>query len=326
MYAAAVQRPNPDGSFTMTPQSLGVNGSNSDARMRDAVVPGLLHDAGIGLVRYPGGSQADFFNWAASTGNLTWSQYETMTGQEGGAPLITVNYGQNTVGGIPGPQSAANWVSSALSSFPNYSDATARWVIGNDGYGSWEFDQHPDPHTPHSFAANALPYMQAMHAADPNVRVGVPMTIERDVSAGTGTWVADPDLWNRTVLCQDASQVNWVDFHWYRVFGIRVVSNAQIFQTVRRIPGAMQYLQSIGDQCDPGAPIITSETNISQSEVVYNAQPVAALYAAATALAFLSHGASSYLWWQVFNSDNMNGEFGFLSAALPHHIKGIGEL
>jgi hypothetical protein len=58
-----------------------------------------------------------------------------------------------------------------------------------------------------------------------------------------------------------------------------------------------------------------SESNISQSEIVYNVQPVAALYAAATALTFLSHGAQSYMWWQVHNSDNMDGDFGFLSSA-----------
>jgi hypothetical protein len=313
--SSAVNAPNADGSYTMTPQSVGVNGSNSDAKMKDAVIPGLLKQAGIGFVRYPGGSQADGFNWTATTGNLTWPQYETMMSQEGGAPFITLNYGQTAVGGVPGPQAAANWLTNALTTFPNYSDATARWAIGNENYGSWETDQHPDPHTPQSYATNALPYMQALHAADPSAQVGVPVTIPRDISGGTGTWVADPDKWDRTILCQDASQVDWADLHWYPIFGIPVLSNDQLFATLNQIPKAMQYVKGIIDACDPGTPVTIGESNISQSEIVYNAQPVAALYSAATTLKFLANGASSYMWWQVFNSDNMNGDFGFLSDA-----------
>lgn len=293
--------------YLMTATSLGVNTNSGDSNFLDAAVPGLLRQAHIGRVRYPGGSGADFFDWQTD-GPVTWPQYMGVITSIGAAPLITVNYGELS----QGPAAAAAWVTNA-STYAGYSSQTALWVLGNEEYGAWELDQHPNPHTPESFAAYARAYFEAMHAADPNVRVGFPMCVTRAVSGGTGTWVADPDLWNRAILGRNADQVDFIDFHWYPVFGIPVLSNAEIFETVERIPGVMRYLQDIVAESGSDAPIVCGESNISQSEIVYNVQPVAALYAAATSLKFLSHGAIGYLWWQVHNDDNMNGDFGFLS-------------
>lgn len=291
----------------MTARALGVNTTSGDTRFTDAPVAPLLRDAHIGVVRYPGGGGADFFAWETG-GPVTWPQYMGVMASVGAVPLITVNYGQLA----QGPDAAAAWVRSA-DTYANYDSATALWVLGNEEYGAWELDQHPDPHTPESFAANALPYFQAMHAANPATQVGFPLTVPREISGGTGTWVADPDLWNRTILAKDGPEVDFVDFHWYPVFGIPVLSNAQIFETVQRIPGVMRYLRGLLDEYDSKAYLITGESNISQSEIVYNVQPVAALYAAATSLTFLANGSLGYLWWQIHNSDSMNGDFGFLS-------------
>jgi hypothetical protein len=294
-------------SVPTTAQSLGVNATGYDARFAAPEIPGLLRQAGIGLIRYPGGGNADSFDWRTS-GPITWPLFVQISGEIGSAPLITVNYGQKALG----PDVARAWAADAVAR-PGWDSSTALWVIGNEGYGPWERDEHPDPHTPDSYARHARDFFQAVHSADPQARVGFPMSIDRTVAGGTGTWVPDPDLWNRTVLSRNRDQVDWIDFHWYPVFGIPVLSNAQIFETVRRIPGAMRHLTGVIAGCGSKAPIFVSESNISQSEVVYNAQPVAALYAAATALTFLSHGAHSFLWWQVHNTDNMNGDFGFLS-------------
>ncbi|GAB3002988.1 hypothetical protein LWP59_12915 [Amycolatopsis acidiphila] len=304
--SAAPARPAPPGPLT-TAQSLGVNATGYDRRMTDAEIPGLLRQAGIGLIRYPGGGNADGFDWRTD-GPFTWPLFVQLDQQVGAAPLITVNYGQTALG----PAVAADWAADAVRR-PGWDSRTALWVLGNEGYGPWEIDEHPDSHTPQSYAQHAREYFEAIHRADRSARVGFPMTIDRDVAAGTGTWVPDPDRWNRTVLSANRDQVDWIDFHWYPVFGVPVLSNAQIFETVRRIPGAMRYLAGVIAESGSRAPVFVSESNISQSEIVYNAQPVAALYAAATALTFLSHGAHSFLWWQVHNTDDMNGDFGFLS-------------
>ncbi len=292
----------------MTAQALGVNATGYDSNLQDAVVPQLLKAAGIGRVRYPGGGNADDTNWEDPTLGTPWPRFMQLMADIDAAPMLTVNYGQLGLG----PDAAAAWVADALT-FANYDPATAIWVLGNEGYGPWERDEHPEPHTPASYATNVRPYFERMHAVDPRTRVGFPMSIDRTVAGGTGTWVADPDLWNRTVLHANVDELDFIDFHWYPVFGIPVLSNAEIFATTARIPTALHYLRGVIDAEKPGLPIVVSESNISQSEIVYNVQPVAALYAVTTSLRWLSLGVDSYMWWQVHNWDNMNGDFGFLS-------------
>ncbi len=300
-------------SYTMTAEALGVNTTSYDRDFANEAIPDLLRQAGIGRVRL-GGSGADFYDWTSNRVPLPWPKFMSQLALAKAAPVITVNYGMLKVGDVDGPKAAANWMANALT-LPNYSDPSALWVISNEEYGAWEPNQHQNPHIPAAFAANAMKYLKAIHGVNPKAVVGVPVTISRQVASGTGTWVPDPDLWNRTVLGQDAKQIGFIDFHWYPVFGAPVLTNAQLFETVRRIPATMKYLQNLIDRYDPGIFVSVSESNISQSEIVYNAQPVAALYAAATSLEFLSHGAASYIWWQVHNSDNMDGDFGFLSNA-----------
>jgi hypothetical protein len=296
-------------SATVSGQPLGVNTNSGDRKFSDAVVPGLLHDAGIGIVRYPGGGGADNFNWMTG-GPLTWPMFMSTIAAAGAAPYISVNYG----GANAGPPLAASWVTNALT-YPNYSDAGARWVLSNEVYGQWENDTHPNPHTPASFVQYGAQFADAMHAVDPNVQVGFPYPLPRTVAAGTGTWVADPDTWDKTIVSQDAAQFDFADVHWYPIFGIPHLDNDQLFETVDRIPGAMKSVHDLLNQYDPTEKIIAGEGNISQSEIVNNAWPVSALFAAASSLKFLSRGAETYQWWQVHNSDNLNGDFGFLSDA-----------
>jgi hypothetical protein len=303
----AVANAQPEATATMGTSALGVNTNSGDRRFSDAVVPGLLHDAGIGLVRYPGGGGADTFNWHTG-GPLTWPVFMSTIAAAGAAPYISVNYG----GANAGPTLAADWVTDALT-YPSYSDASAEWVLSNEDYGQWENDTHPNPHTPQSFADNSRPYAVAMHAADPKVQVGFPYPLPRNVAAGTGTWVADPGAWNKAILLEDSDQFQFADVHWYPIFGIPHLDNDQLFETVDRIPGAMKSVRDTLDAYDPTAKIIAGEGNISQSEIVNNAWPVSALFVAASSLKFLSRGAVTYQWWQVHNSDNLNGDFGFLS-------------
>jgi hypothetical protein len=252
-------------SQTLTAQALGVNLTGYDNHGLDPDVASRLADAHIGIVRYPGGSNADGTNWLDPTLAAPWPGFMQMLAQIDAAPLVTVNYAQLS----QGPESAAAWVASALS-FANYDAKTALWVMGNEGYGPWELDQHPEPHTPQSYATNVRPYLEAMHRVDAATRVGVPVTISRDISAGTGTWVADPDLWNQTVVAGNADQLDFLDFHWYPVFGIPVLSNAELFAPLDRIPDAISYLRGILDAHHLDIPIVVSESNISQSEIVYS--------------------------------------------------------
>jgi hypothetical protein len=129
----------------------------------DTIQP-LLKAAGVGLLRYGGGSYADYYDWQTNTdiqtciwGNpygsftgapfpydttapftgascdntdsLPFDQFSSQAKAIGAASFVTVNYGSGT------PAEAAAWVSHSLST-PG--DSVALWEVGNENYGCWE--------------------------------------------------------------------------------------------------------------------------------------------------------------------------------------------
>jgi hypothetical protein len=125
----------------------------------DTIQP-LLKAAGIGLLRYGGGSYADYYDWQTntdiqtciwgnpfgsftgapfpydttapftgascdSTDSLPFDQFSAQAKAIGAQSFATVNYGSGT------PAEAAAWVSHAAGS-------VALWEVGNENYGCWE--------------------------------------------------------------------------------------------------------------------------------------------------------------------------------------------
>jgi hypothetical protein len=128
------------------------------------VIQPLLRSADIGLLRYGGGSYADYYDWQSntdiqtciwgnpfgsftgaphpydttapytgascdSTDSLPFDQFSAQAKAIGAQSFATVNYGSGT------PAEAAAWVSHARST-PG--DSVARWEVGNENYGCWE--------------------------------------------------------------------------------------------------------------------------------------------------------------------------------------------
>jgi hypothetical protein len=128
------------------------------------VIQPLLKAAGIGLLRYGGGSYADYYDWQTNTdiqtciwGNpfgsftgapfpydttapftgascdntdsLPFDQFSAQARAVGAQSFVTVNYGSGT------PAEAAAWVSHSLSTA---GDGVALWEVGNENYGCWE--------------------------------------------------------------------------------------------------------------------------------------------------------------------------------------------
>jgi hypothetical protein len=129
----------------------------------DTIQP-LLKAADIDLLRYGGGSYADYYDWQTNTdiqtciwGNpfgsftgapfpydttapftgascdntdsLPFDQFSSQARAIGAQSLVTVNYGSGT------PAEAAAWVSHSLSTA---GDGVALWEVGNENYGCWE--------------------------------------------------------------------------------------------------------------------------------------------------------------------------------------------
>ncbi len=117
------------------------------------VIQPLLKAAGIGLLRYGGGSYADYYDWqtnsniqnclpydttasfavtptgCASGDSLGFDQFSAQARAIGADSFVTVNYGSGT------PAEAAAWVTHARTT-PG--DRVARWEVGNETYGCWE--------------------------------------------------------------------------------------------------------------------------------------------------------------------------------------------
>jgi hypothetical protein len=288
---------------------LGVNTASWDSNFPDAAISSSLSSASTGLIRYPGGSYADGYLWQPNTFQGTTDpvnfaayskQVDAITN---GQKFVTVNYGSDT------PADAAAWVTQSATS----GQGVSLWEVGNEEYGSWETDNHANPHTPASYASNALTYMQAMKAANPNAQVCYDYAMDGNLAPGAG--VANFQTWNSTILSADAADINCADVHWYPINGIPSGESVQsIMSLVDNIPAAAAEVHSALSQYDPSAYFVVGETNISQTANEWNEEPVGALFAAANSMEWLSFGAQSVDWWDVHNYGTPTADFGMFSS------------
>lgn len=138
----------------------------------DATTVALLRELGVATVRMPGGSLSDEYHWQSNTTRTnTWqwaASFDDLARaatNAGAQAVVTVNYGSGTA------EEAAAWV--------RYANLTRRlgfryWEIGNECYGTWEYDVQARPHDPYTYAVRAAEYLARMKAVDPAIRVGVP--------------------------------------------------------------------------------------------------------------------------------------------------------
>jgi Cellulose binding domain len=288
---------------------LGVNTASWDSNFPDPAVASELSAAGTGLIRYPGGSYADGYLWQSNTYQGTadpvdFAQYSSQVDAiTAGQKFVTVNYGSDT------PADAAAWVTQSATS----GQGVSLWEIGNEEYGSWEIDDHTNPHTAASYASNGLAYMQAMKAANPNAQICYDYAMDGNLAPGSG--VTDYQDWNSTILQADGADINCADVHWYPINGTPSESVQSIMELIDNIPPAAAEVKAALSAYDPGAYFVVGETNMSQTANEWNEEPVGALFAAANAMEWLSFGAQSVDWWDVHNYGTPTADFGMLSSA-----------
>ena len=142
--------------------------------------PVLLKEIDNKILRFPGGSLSDVYHWLTNqtvengqtaTQPLSFDVFAQAALQVGNQGVITVNYGSGT------PEEAANWV--------QYSNKTKGyglkyWEIGNESYGTWEYDTNSRSHDPYTYAMKAKQYITQMKAVDPTIKVGIVVTTDED--------------------------------------------------------------------------------------------------------------------------------------------------
>ena len=165
---------------------------------------------GLHLTRWPGGSESDTYHWKTNSvcsagGGYAFKQAQydnfmkTVVRPAKLDVAITVNYGSNAAcNGGGEPSEAAAWVAeSKAHGYP-----VVAWTVGNEEFGSWEFDLHPAPHDPQTYAdAVTTGYYPAMKKANPNAKVGV-------IAAGSYS-----SSWDQYVLAK--AKHDFVELHYY---------------------------------------------------------------------------------------------------------------
>jgi hypothetical protein len=279
--------------------AVGVNHAIWDSQLGTPAVADLLGDAGVTMVRYPGGSYADIYHWrdhtapggyvAPDTGFDTFMAGARRTGAQ---PMIIANYGTGTAA------EAADWV--------RYANVTKGygakyWTIGNENYGNghygsaWEADDHADK-SPKEYASHVVAYSQAMKAVDPTIKVGAVLTMPGNWPDGI-VGAGDQGTWNQEVLTRAGSAIDFVDVHWYPGGS----APADALNRTAHIQDAVHLLkeqikQHAGADADRIG-ISMTETNV---EVGRNTQP-GALFLADAYSGLLSQGVFSVHWWNVHN-------------------------
>ncbi|XVU29659.1 cellulose binding domain-containing protein [Actinoplanes sp. CA-054009] len=287
------------GLATVGDVALGVNHAIWDSQLGTPAVADLLGDAGVRMVRYPGGSYADIYHWKDHTAPGGYVAPDTdfdtfMAGarRTGAEPMIIANYGTGTA------QEAADWV--------RYANVTkgygARyWTIGNENYGNghygsaWEADDHADK-SPKEYAAHVVTYAQAMKAVDPSIKIGAVLTMPGNWPDGIVA-AGDAGSWNQEVLTRAGSAIDFVDVHWYPGGS----TPAEALTKTAHIKDAVYLLRQqirsyAGDSTDK-IKISMTETNVDAGR---NTQP-GALYLADVYSGLLEQGVFTVHWWNVHN-------------------------
>ncbi|MGQ5264676.1 cellulose binding domain-containing protein [Micromonospora sp. ZYX-F-536] len=308
------------GLATVPDTALGVNHAIWDQHLGSAETSDLLRDAGVRMMRYPGGSYADIYHWKDHTApggyvapGTDFDTFMAAVRRVGAQPMIIANYGTGS------PAEAADWV--------RYANVTrgygARyWTVGNENYGNghygsaWEADDHPDKSAT-QYARLVVEYADAMKAVDPGIKVGAVLTMPGNWPDGI-TAGSDPGPWNQTVLSLAGSKIDFVDVHWYPGG-----TAAESLARTSHIPDAAYLLrEQLTRYAGPNAArigISFTELNVDAGRTT---QP-AALFLADAYSALLENGAFTVHWWNVHNGigtvsevagQTDYGDFGMLSS------------
>ncbi len=156
---------------TVDRRMFGLNSAVWDANFNTQTTINLLTENNNQFLRFPGGSLSDEYHWQTNTTrNNTWTwatsfdAFANVARATGAQVVVTTNYGSGTAA------EAAGWV--------QYSNLTKAygfkyWEIGNECYGSWEYDTHAVQWDPYTYGTLAKDYINQMKAMDPTIKVGV---------------------------------------------------------------------------------------------------------------------------------------------------------
>ena len=266
---------------------------------------GQLAPAGARILRWPGGSLADAYHWqghnqcsgggghmtsgTAYNPNSTFDNFMRRVALPGGYDVaLTAAYG--TDAGCDGggdPAEAAAWV--AYVKKKGWDSRVKYWTVGNEVYGSWETDLHPNAHSPAAYVAamnGPSGYYARMKAADPKAEIGV-------VISGTSYY----NDWDKIVLSQ--AKYDYVELHAYAQQPGKENDDYLIGQAPADLAGGIDTVRSeLAAAGRTGTPIMLGEVNsVAYNDGKQTVSIVDALFAAQALVTGIQEGLAVDTWW-----------------------------
>ena len=266
-----------------------------------------FQQAGMTAVRWPGGSASDQYHWQTHTQcsggyadpNSTFDNFMTHVVQPAQLNVaITLNYGSNAAcSGGGDPAEAAGWVDYA-NNVKGY--GIEHWTVGNENYGSWEYDLHAAPHDAATYAqAVASGYYPQIKAKDPGAKVGV---------------VVEPGwspAWDPIVLAR--ASYDFVELHWYAQAPGQESDTFLLTQAPQQLTSLINTLQGELNAAGHGnAPIHLGELGSVYSNPGKQSTSITqALFAGEVLGELLTDGVVRATWWLGYGgcSDASSGNF-----------------
>ena len=312
----------------VTDQLMGMNlASWYDVVGNATSINAAFARAGIKAIRWPGGSWSDAWHWRTSATDLlpfmcitdpknpsNWGGYSsfadfvTSIAKGGSYDLaLTANYGSNAAcNGGGDPAEAAGWAAEAVSEgYP-----PSHMTVGNENYGSWEFDLHANQHDPTTYADSVIGangYYKLITKASAQTKVGVV------VDAGD----AHPG-WDTTVLSLAKGSYDFVEYHYYPQSPPNENDAYLVHQAALDFTTTITKLRGeLTAAGEPDTPIYIGE----MSSVAGGTSPgkqswsiTQGLYAGQMLGEMMNDGISRATWWIGFG--NCNGTAGNMSSSL----------
>ena len=265
-----------------------------------------LQQGGFTAVRWPGGSASDEFHWQGNTlcnggyfdSNSTFDNFMTDVALPAKVDVaVTLNYGSNIACNAGGdPTEAAGWVS--YSNSKNY--GVKYWTVGNEVYGSWEYDLHQIPHDATTYAqAVASGYYPDIKAVDPTAQVGV---------------VVEPGwtpAWDPIVLSQ--ASYDFVEYHFYAQTPGQESDSYLLTQAPQALTAGVQAVQAdLATAGHPTTPIYVGELGSVYSNPGKQTSSITqSLFAGQVLGELMNDGVFRSTWWLAYGgcSDKTGGNF-----------------
>jgi len=279
-----------------------------DLVSNQAGVVGAFQAAGITQVRWPGGSDSDLYHWATNTScesayvdpNDTFSNFVSDLAKPANLDVaLTANYGSNsTCTGGGEPSEAAAWATAALAAGITPSHMT----VGNEEYGSWEYDLHSTPNDPTIYASAVVGtsgYYNLIKTASPSTLVGV--VVDADNASGG---------WDNTVLSNAKGSYDFVEYHYYPETPGSENDTFLVQQAAQKLSTNITTLRSeLTTWGTANTPIYVGEIGGPYSNPGKQSWSITqGLYAGQVLGEMMNAGVSRLTWWIGFG--NCNGTSG----------------